>query len=82
MNWVKQCEELWGERWKSTLALTAGVKKRQVFRWFAGDTKLPVRVDHILRDYTPKNWQNELLIKELIIKLENHLFAEKKENKQ
>ena len=32
----------------------------------------------ILRDYTPKNWQNELLIKELIIKLENHLFAEKK----
>ena len=30
----------------------------------------------ILRDYTPKNWQNELLIKELIIKLE------KKENKQ
>ena len=28
----------------------------------------------------PKNWQNELLIKELIIKLENHLFAEEKEN--
>ena len=27
----------------------------------------------------PKNWQNELLIKELIIKLENHLFAEEKE---
>lgn len=45
MNWIKQCEELWGERWKSTLALTAGVKKRQVFRWFAGDTKLPVRVE-------------------------------------
>ena len=45
MNWIKQCEELWGERWKSTLALTAGVKKRQVFRWFAGDTKLPARVE-------------------------------------
>lgn len=42
---IKQCEELWGERWKSTLALTAGVKKRQVFRWFAGSTKLPARVE-------------------------------------
>jgi len=53
MNWINQCEELWGERWKSTLALTAGVKKRQVFRWFSGETKLPIRV----ADGIKKTWE-------------------------
>jgi hypothetical protein len=44
MNWINQCEDLWGERWKSTLALTAGVKKRQVFRWYGQQQKIPPKV--------------------------------------
>lgn len=45
MNWINQCEELWGEKWKSTLALTAGVTKRNVFRWYAGEYNIPLRVE-------------------------------------
>lgn len=36
MNWKQQAYALWGERWKSTLALTAGITKRTVQRWNAG----------------------------------------------
>jgi hypothetical protein len=41
MNWINQCEELWGEKWKSTLALTANVPKRTVFRWYSGEFGIP-----------------------------------------
>lgn len=44
MNWKQQCIELWGERWKSTLALTAGVTKRTVQRWNAGENQIPSHV--------------------------------------
>lgn len=53
MNWINQCDELWGERWKSTLALTAGVTKRNVFRWFSGEYKIPSRVEQGIQ----KTWQ-------------------------
>jgi len=53
MNWINQCEELWGEKWKSTLALTAGVTKRNVFRWFSGEYKIPLRVEQGIQ----KTWQ-------------------------
>jgi hypothetical protein len=53
MNWINQCEELWGERWKSTLALTAGVTKRNVFRWFSGEYKIPPRVEQGIQ----KTWE-------------------------
>jgi hypothetical protein len=41
MNWQQQAIELWGERWKSTLALTAGITKRTVQRWCAGVNEPP-----------------------------------------
>lgn len=40
MNWQQQCIELWGDRWKSTLARTAGVTKRSVQRWCSGEHKI------------------------------------------
>lgn len=42
MEWKQQCFELWGERWKSTLALTAGVTKRTVQRWNSGENRIPL----------------------------------------
>jgi hypothetical protein len=55
MNWQEQCIELWGERWKSTLALTAGVAKRTVQRWNSGESEIKQGVkDKIAITY--KTW--------------------------
>lgn len=39
-NWQQQCKEVWGDRWKSILARTAGVTKRTVQRWNSGEFKM------------------------------------------
>jgi len=41
MNWQQIAEELWGDRWKSILARTAGITKRTVQRWNAGENRTP-----------------------------------------
>lgn len=58
MKWINQCQDLWGEKWKSTLALTSGVKKRQVFRWYAGTTNIPPRVVEAI-DETWNVWKDK-----------------------
>lgn len=40
MNWQQQCIELWGKRWKRTLAHIVGVEKRTVMRWATGQIKI------------------------------------------
>lgn len=40
MNWKEQSIILWGDRWKSTLALTVGVTKRTVQRWNGGHSPI------------------------------------------
>lgn len=56
---IQQCKDLWGERWKSTLALTAGVKKRQVFRWYGSQQQIPSRVVEAIR-ITWEAWKGKL----------------------
>lgn len=41
MNWKAMCIELWGERWKSTLARTVGCTKRAVQYWSSGERNIP-----------------------------------------
>lgn len=43
-NWQDQAIALWGGRWKSTLALTAGITKRTVQRWCAGVNEPPAKI--------------------------------------
>jgi len=51
-EWVSMCKELWGDRWKSTLARTVGVSKRTAMRWATGQiTITPAIIDKINATY-------------------------------
>ena len=55
-NWREQAHALWGDRWKSTLALTAGVTKRTVQRWNTGHNRPNPEVLEKLHE-THKIWK-------------------------
>ena len=58
MNWKEQAESLWGYKWKSTFALTAGKTKRTVQRWNSGENK-PDTVILDKLEKTHKIWKGD-----------------------
>lgn len=59
MNWQDQAKELWGEHWKRTLALTAGVTKRTAQRWATGEITIkPSVINKINATY--EIWRKDL----------------------
>lgn len=58
MNWQEQCIELWGDRWKSTLARTVGNTKRAVQYWNSGERNIPQTVVDKIND-TYKIWRSD-----------------------
>lgn len=60
-KWQDQAVALWGEKWKSTLALTAGISKRTVQRWASNECRPHPEVIRRLNE-TYKLWlENETL---------------------
>lgn len=47
MRWQDKAADIWGERWRSVLALTLGINKRTVQRWDKADY-LPAAADEML----------------------------------
>jgi ribosome-binding protein aMBF1 (putative translation factor) len=58
MRWQDQAQALWKDRWKSTLALTAGRDKRTIQRWNSGENRPhPEVLEKLNKTY--EVWKND-----------------------